>query len=45
VASGSDDGTIRFWSLSALTIDGGELLRRAELTGMRLSGTQLTPAR
>jgi eukaryotic-like serine/threonine-protein kinase len=45
VASGSDDGTIRFWSLSALTIHGGELLRRAELSGMRLSGTQLTPAR
>jgi WD40 repeat protein len=44
VASGSDDGTIRFWSLSALATDSGELLRRAELSGMRLSGTQLTAA-
>jgi eukaryotic-like serine/threonine-protein kinase len=45
VASGSDDGTIRLWSLSALPIGGSELLRRAELSGMRLSGTQLTPIR
>jgi WD40 repeat protein len=45
VASGSDDGTIRLWSLSALPIGGGELLRRAERSGMRLSGTQLTPIR
>ncbi len=43
VASGSDDGTIRLWSLSSLTTGGSELLHRAEQSGMRLSGTQLTP--
>ena len=45
VASSSNNGTIHLWSFAALRIEGSELLRRAELSGVRLSGTQLTPIR
>ena len=41
VVTGNRAGQLELFSAA----DGSELLRRAELSGMRLSGTQLAPVR